>query len=386
MPDFVVKYLVRLKFSVSGVVEKADVVGAIFGQTEGLFGPEMNLNELQKTWKIGRIEISLTSKNDDTSGEVLIPMSTDISTAALISAAVESVDKVGPCTASFSLVGIEDARAIKRKSITDRAKNIMKDWASKTTSESDKLLEEVSESTKRGKVLSYGKDQLPSTSGIADAEAIVLVEGRADVINLLRASIENVIALEGTKVPKTIIDLCKGKRVTAFLDGDHSGDLIAKELAQVVNVDRMIRAPAGKEVEDLTPVEIQDLIKGDKPQKKPPIKTQETKPRPPETKSKVNLPDEILKKVKEVQPSIEGTLEAAIFDKDLKECCRCAVSELVKKLETCKDPRTIVFDGIITQRLAEASSKCGITTVVGHRMGAISKKPSDVALILFGDL
>ena len=386
MPDFVVKYLVRLKFSVSGVVEKADVVGAIFGQTEGLFGPEMNLNELQKTWKIGRIEISLNSKNDDTNGEVLIPMSTDISTAALISAAVESVDKVGPCTASFSLVGIEDARAIKRKSITDRAKNIMKDWASKTTSESDKLLEEVSESTKRGKVLSYGKDQLPSTSGIADAEAIVLVEGRADVINLLRASIENVIALEGTKVPKTIIDLCKGKRVTAFLDGDHSGDLIAKELAQVVNVDRMIRAPAGKEVEDLTPVEIQDLIKDDKPQKKPPVRTQETKPRPPETKSKVNLPDEILKKVKEVQPSIEGTLEAAIFDKDLKECCRCAVSELVKKLETCKDPRTIVFDGIITQRLAEASSKCGITTVVGHRMGAISKKPSDVALTLFGDL
>ncbi|MFQ6010780.1 MAG: DNA primase, partial [Nitrososphaerales archaeon] len=134
MPDFVVKYLVRLKFSVGGVVEKADVVGAIFGQTEGLFGPEMNLNELQKTWKVGRIEIGLTSKNDDTSGEVIIPMSTDISTAALISAAVESVDKVGPCSAKFSLMGIEDARAIKRKSITDRAKNIMKDWASKTTS------------------------------------------------------------------------------------------------------------------------------------------------------------------------------------------------------------------------------------------------------------
>ncbi len=386
MPDFVVKYLVRLKFSVSGVVEKADVVGAIFGQTEGLFGPEMNLNELQKTWKIGRIEISLTSKNDDTSGEVLIPMSTDISTAALISAAVESVDKVGPCTASFSLVGIEDARAIKRKSITDRAKSIMKDWASKTTSEGDKLLEEVSESTKRGKVLSYGKDQLPSTSGIADAEAIVLVEGRADVINLLRASIENVIALEGTKVPKTIIDLCKGKHVTAFLDGDHSGDLISKELSQVVKVDRIIRAPAGKEVEELTPVEIQDLIKVEKPQKKAAAKTQEAKPRQPETKSKVSLPEEILNKVKEVQDTIDGTLEAVVFDKQLKECCRLAVSELVQKLETCKDPRTIIFDGIITQRLVETSSKCGITTVVGHRMGAISKKPSEIALAVFGDL
>jgi len=262
----------------------------------------------------------------------------------------------------------------------------MKDWASKTTSEGDKLLEEVSESTKRGKVLSYGKDQLPSTSGIADAEAIVLVEGRADVINLLRASIENVIALEGTKVPKTIIDLCKGKYVTAFLDGDHSGDLISKELSQVVKVDRIIRAPVGKEVEELTPVEIQDLLKAEKPQKKTPVRTQETKPRQPEPKSKVSLPEEILKKVTEVQTTIDGTLEAAVFDKDLKECCRFAVSELVQKLETCKNPRTIIFDGIITQRLVETSSKCGITTVVGHRMGAITKKPSDIALTVFGDL
>jgi len=382
MPDFIVKYLVRLKFSVSGVVEKADVVGAIFGQTEGLFGPEMNLNELQKTWKVGRIEISLTSKNDDTNGEVLIPMSTDISTAALISAAVESVDKVGPCIAKFSLVGIEDARAIKRKSITDRAKTIMKDWASKTTSEGEKLLEEVSESTKRGKVYSYGKDQLPSTNGISDAESIVLVEGRADVINLLRASIENVIALDGTKVPRTIIDLCKGKHVTAFLDGDHSGDLISKELSQVVKVDRIIRAPSGKEVEDLTPVEIQDLIKG----AKPPKKTQDTKPRQPEPKSKVTISEEILKKVKEVQNSIDGTLEAVVFDQGLKECCRFAVNELVKKLGTCKDPKTLVFDGIITQRLVEASSTCGITTVVGHRMGAVTKKPSEITLTVFGDL
>jgi len=229
-------------------------------------------------------------------------------------------------------------------------------------------------------------NQLPSTSGIADAQAIVLVEGRADVINLLRASIENVIALEGTKVPRTIIDLCKGKHVTAFLDGDHSGDLISKELAQVVKVDRLVRAPAGKEVEELTPVEIQDLLNDEKPQKKAPVRTQETKPKPPATKSKVSIPEEILKKVKEVQTSIEGTLEAAIYDKDLKECCRCAVSEVVHKLETCKDPRTIIFDGIITQRLVEASSKSGITTVVGHRMGAITKKPSDVALTLFGDL
>ena len=47
----------KAKFEVEGVVEKADLIGAIFGQTEGLFGPEMNLQELQKTWKVGQIEV-----------------------------------------------------------------------------------------------------------------------------------------------------------------------------------------------------------------------------------------------------------------------------------------------------------------------------------------
>ena len=130
MPDSgIVKYLVKLKFDVDGVVERADVIGAIFGQTEGLFGPEMNLNELQKSWKVGRIEINLESKNDRTRGEVIVPMSTDIGTAALIAAAVESVDKVGPCSARFTVGAIEDVRAAKRKQIVDRAKIIVRDWS-----------------------------------------------------------------------------------------------------------------------------------------------------------------------------------------------------------------------------------------------------------------
>src|SRR3990170_5742295 len=123
LPDSaIVKYHVKLKFEVDGVVEKADLVGAIFGQTEGLFGPKMNLNELQKTWKVGRIEINLDSKNGKTHGEVIIPMSTDIQTASLIAAAVENVDKVGPCTAHFQLAEVEDVRSSRRKAIVDRAK------------------------------------------------------------------------------------------------------------------------------------------------------------------------------------------------------------------------------------------------------------------------
>jgi len=262
LPDSgLVKYLVRLKFEVDGVVERADVIGAIFGQTEGLFGPEMNLNELQKSWKIGRIEINLESKNDRTRGEVIIPMSTDIGTAALIAAAIESVDKVGPCTAKFTLSAIEDARASKRKQIVDRAKAIIREWSSKTASEGETLLKDVVESTKRAKVITFGPEELPAGPGIYTSDTIYLVEGRADVVLFLRAGIENVIALEGTSIPDSIIELSKKKRLIAVLDGDRGGDLIEKELAQVAKVEKVIRAPQGKEVEELTPIELINLLK-----------------------------------------------------------------------------------------------------------------------------
>ena len=242
----IVKYLVKLRFEVEGVVEKADLIGAIFGQTEGLFGPEMNLQELQKTWKVGRIEINLSSNNGRTSGEVLIPMSTDVSTCALIAAAVENVDKVGPCEARFQLLGISDVRADRRKVIVDRAKSIMKEWASKTTSEGEESLKDIVDSTKKGRVMSYGREGLPAGPAVTSSEVVYVVEGRADIINLLRAGIENTIAVEGTSVPETVKEIAKRKTVYAFLDGDRGGDLILKELSQVAKVDKVFRAPRGR--------------------------------------------------------------------------------------------------------------------------------------------
>ncbi len=261
MPESgIIKYHVRIKFEVDGVVEKADLIGAIFGQTEGLFGPEMNLHELQKNWKVGRIEIKLESKNGRTNGQVIIPMGTDMSTSALIAATIENIDKVGPCTAKFNLSAIEDIRAIKRKTITDRAKNIMKEWASRTSSESEDILKEVTASTKAAKIISFGKENLPAGPDIYLAKEIYLVEGRADVNVLLHSGISNVIAIEGTKVSQAIIDLGKEKSLIAFLDGDRGGDLIEKELKQVLKLKNVFRAPSGKEVEDLTPIEVLRIL------------------------------------------------------------------------------------------------------------------------------
>ena len=383
MPDSgIVKYLVKLRFEVDGVVERADVIGAIFGQTEGLFGPEMNLNELQKSWKVGRIEINLESKNDKTRGEVIIPMSTDIGTAALIAAAVESVDKVGPCSARFNVGVIEDVRAVKRKQIVDRAKLIVRDWSSKTSSEGENLLKDVTESTKRAKVINYGMENLPAGPGVYSSELVYLVEGRADVVLFLRAGIENVVALEGTSVPESIIELGKKKRLIAVLDGDRGGDLIEKELAQVVRVEKVLRAPTGKEVEDLTPIDVLNMLKAEAPSAPRRERAAErAEPKAPEE------PEEpVVIKARELFPNLNGSLEAVLLDQGLQEIGRFPISELVQKMEGTSGAQYLIFDGIVTQRLVESAARVGVKGIIGHRTGELNEVPGDVRIGTFRDL
>jgi len=349
LPDSgIVKYLVRLKFEVDGVVERADVIGAIFGQTEGLFGPEMNLNELQKSWKVGRIEINLESKNDKTRGEVIVPMSTDIGTAALIAAAVESVDKVGPCSARVTLAAIEDVRATKRKQIVDRAKTIVREWSSKTSSEGENVLKDVTESTKRAKVVNYGMENLPAGPAVFSSDMVYLVEGRADVVLFLRAGIENVVALEGTSVPDSIIELGKKKRLIAVLDGDRGGDLIEKELAQVVRVEKVLRAPPGKEVEDLTPMDVLNLLRSERLEAPARPQRRERAAEKVEEKPTEEPDEPVVVKTREIYPDLNGTLEAILLDQGLQEVGRYPISELVQKMQGAPGAYYLIFDGIVT--------------------------------------
>ncbi|HNL87406.1 MAG TPA: DNA primase, partial [Methanoregulaceae archaeon] len=60
------KYLIHLHLEAEGVVEKPDVVGAIFGQTEGLLGEDLDLRDLQRTGRVGRIDVQISSKKGET--------------------------------------------------------------------------------------------------------------------------------------------------------------------------------------------------------------------------------------------------------------------------------------------------------------------------------
>ena len=372
----IVKYHVKLSFDVDGLVEKADIIGAIFGQTEGLLGPEMNLNELQKVSKVGRIEVNTTATSTQTNGDALLPMSTDITTAALIAAAIESIDKVGPFTAHFKLEAIDDVRSAKKKEIVDRAKAIVQKWSTKTISEGEEMLKDVSEGG-TGKLTTFGREKLACGSGVFDSPWIILVEGRADVINLLRAGFDNALAIEGARIDESIKELCNSKsKVVAFLDGDRAGGFILKELKAMVNIDVIHRAPEGVEVEELTPQQIADILKDTAED----MKKETAKPmlKDPKDESIANV-------AKKVYENLNESLEAVALDDGVNELFKVPVSEVVGKLSTGSGIKYLVLDGIITQRLIDAAKEAGIECVIGHRIANL-KNTDGLVLKTFTDL
>ncbi len=364
------KYAIYAKFEVDGIVEKPDVVGAIFGQTEGLFGPELELRELQKTGRIGRIEIQLSTKQDKTQGRIMIPTSLDRASVALIAAALESIERIGPCNAKVVLEKIEDLREIKRKRIIERSREILKKWDMELASDTEKLLKKLLEESREYEVAKYGPEELPAGPDVKSSDSLIIVEGRADVLALLRAGVRNVIAIEGVKIPESVIKLAKTKKeVIVFLDGDRGGDLILKELMQTVPITYVVRAPPDMEVEDLTPKEILELL--DKA-KKPPTE-------PTEFNTHMDH-------VKKVVGELKNSLEAVIFDNNMEVITRIPVSNLAEELKNMEGVKAVVFDGIVTQRIVDIASEKGVSLLVGCRVSDITKKPKNLKIMSFEDL
>ena len=380
----IVKYHVKLSYEVDGLVERADIIGAIFGQTEGLLGPEMNLNELQRVSKIGRIEVNASNTTNMTKGDALIPMSTDIDTCALIAAAIESIDKVGPFDCHFQLDAIDDVRAAKKDDIVKRAKEIKQRWATKTVSEGETMLKDVHEGASN-KVQSYGPSKLPCSKGIYDSPWIILVEGRADIINLLRAGYDNALAINGATIDESIKDLCdKKETVVAFLDGDRAGGFILKELKSVVNVDVELRADSGIEVEELTPQRVDEILRpvADRLNNGDGVSSSSSSGGP------ATLSDEdkpIAELTTKIYPDLNETLEAIAFDGEQNEIFKVPISELLSSLSTQSGIKSLLLDGIITQRLLEGAKNAGVEYIVGHRVAKLTNSDG-ISLKTFRDL
>ncbi|MBU2640011.1 MAG: DNA primase [Nanoarchaeota archaeon] len=255
------KYIVHGHIEIEGVVERPDVIGAIFGQTEGLLGEDLELRELQRSGRIGRIDVKTDIRSGKTEGEIIIPSSLDKAETAIIGAAIETIQRIGPCNAKVKISKIEDVRITKRNYVIERAKELLKVLTDSVLPDSQELTDEVAKSVRMMEIIEFGKDRLPAGPAIDDNEELIVVEGRADVLNLLKHGIKNVIAMNGTNVPETIKELSKKKHIILFVDGDRGGDLIIKEVSGVAEIDYVIKAPDGKEVEEITGKEIHKALR-----------------------------------------------------------------------------------------------------------------------------
>lgn len=386
------KYMIRAHIKAEGVVEKPDVIGAIFGQTEGLLGEELDLRDLQKSARVGRIEVEIEQKNGKSEGTILLPTSLDKVETAILAAALESVDRVGPCKAKITIEKIEDVRVAKRKRVIERAKELLAQIIEESREEGESISESVRQAVQAEEIIAYGPDRCPAGPDIDKSDSIIVVEGRRDVLNLLKHGIRNAIAVEGTSIPKTIVDLSKEKITTAFVDGDRGGELILRELLQVAEIDFVARAPPTREVEELPYKLIMKALKNKIPaeqyaemynieikrKEKPEEEIKEE--RREEKEEKIILSDE-QKRYREILDEITGTLKAVLLDKDGKEIKKIPVRELTDELKKTNNIKVVVFDGVVTQRLLDIASDRGVSVVVGIKMGNVIKKPTSVKVL-----
>src|SRR5881398_3553459 len=418
------KYLIQARLEAEGIVEKPDVVGAVFGQTEGLLGEELDLRDLQKS---GRIEVDVQSKKGRSEGTILIPSSLDQVETSILAAALETIDRVGPCKATIKVDKVEDTRVTKRNKIIERARSLLSSMVEESKTSGSDLLDEVRQSVQVSEIVSLGAERLPAGPNVSDSDAIIIVEGRQDVLNLLRSGIKNAIAVEGTNVPKTVQELSKERALTAFVDGDRGGDLILKELLQVAEVDFIARAPRGKEVEELTQKQIMKCLRnkipadqyvemyglsgqvykaesefpepkpagGPQPRAEPrpefrpePRKQREPReerpPAPLTPTTKVLNPK--LEKYRDILLQLGGSSTARLLDEGDGVVTEVPVRELVETLKSAKQTRAVVFDGIITQRILDIASEMNMHSIVGTKMGTITKQPAGVEVWTRSDL
>ncbi len=397
------KYIIHTSIDIEGVVDRPDVIGAIFGQTEGLLGADLELRELQKSGRIGRIEVNTETRTGKTKGTIIVPSSLDKAETSIVGAALEIIQRIGPCNAKLEVTNIEDVRVSKRSMVIERAKELLKKMMENTMPDSQELADEVTASVRVMEIVEYGKDRLPAGPQIDESDEVIVVEGRADVLNLLKHGFKNAIAINGTSVPETIVELCSKKLVTVFVDGDRGGNLIIKELTSVADIDFVTKAPDGKEVEELAKKEIHkalrsrisgeqaklelsrepertsmELVKRNPqhqqhPQGAHPPHQQFQRPmqRPPYQPAaappirRIQVSNEEKVAFKSMLEDLIGTRGAEILDSKLAVLGKVPISELHTALKSISNAHAVVFDGSIEREIVKAAEESNVKFLIG---------------------
>lgn len=374
------KYIVHAGIQIDGVIDRPDVIGAIFGQTEGLLGADLELRELQRSGRIGRIDVNTNTQSGKSQGEIIIPSSLDKAETAIIAAAIETIQRIGPCNAKVRIDKIEDVRVSKRNYVIERAKELLKILTDSVLPDSQEITDEVAQSVRMMEIKEYGKDRLPAGPNIEESDEVIVVEGRADVLNLLKNGIKNVVGMNGTNMPPTIKDLAAKKVITLFVDGDRGGDLIIKEVTGSAEIDYVTKAPDGKEVEEITKKEIHkalrsrvaieqvkmDMNGNGKPEEKTATQQQKDIRRlaRPVSSFVSKIPKERLDSFRKMLDDLVGTRGAYILDENLNILGKVPISELMDTLKSLRSVYAVVFDGVITRDIVLSAERSEVNYLV----------------------
>ncbi len=370
------KYILHAKFTADSLVEKPDVIGAVFGQTEGLLGEELDLREAQKNGKIGRINVESSSSGGRTTGEITIPTSLGVAETALIGAAIETIDRIGPSKAVITVDKIEDVRVSKREYIMKKAQ-ILLDTALKASSvDTTELLQKLYEDVRQKEFVEYGPEKLPSGPDLLDSEEIIIVEGRADVMNMLKHGFANVVGMNGTNIPKTVLELSRKKIVTLFVDGDRGGDMIINSFMQQGNVDFVAKAPSGMEVEELSKKEINQSLRLKVPAEE--YEAANGKHEAPEKKQvapqpHTDIPEEIKAKALPFVNEIVGTRGAFLVNDKFEIIGKIPYKEVEGSILNIENIYLIVLDGAITDEIAKSADESDVKYIVGSRVSGTAQ-------------
>ena len=406
------KYVIRASIRANGVVNKSDVVGAVFGQTEGLLGDELDLRDLQKSGRMGRVEVDVKSDKGKSTGEIVISSSMDQVETSVFAAALETVERVGPCKATVKITALEDSRSTKREVIIERARSLLINLIKNSRTAGSTITDTVRQALQTEEIVRF-KGKLPAGPNVASSDAVIVVEGRGDVLNLLKHGIKNAVAVEGTNIPKEVKDLSKERTVTAFVDGDRGGQMIIQELLQVAEIDFIARAPENTEVEYLTHKQIMKSLRdkvsaelfmeqnkwarpGGEEKSKPKKSSASAKAKPAKAAAKPAA--------KPAAPAKEAATAASpIFLEQLDQLdgsknARLLMGEeladevlivgLPEVLESHKNNGvdTLIMDGVITPHLVDLAPKAGIKTIVAKGKAVLPREPIGLSLFTREDL
>ena len=372
------KYVIHATIRAEGTVARKDVIGAIFGQTEGLLGEGLQLRKLQQTARIGHVDVNLNNNKGRSQGRIALPSSLDQVSTAVIGAALETIDRVGNSKATMKVTEIENIQSAKRDHIIDRAKELLLAIVNSGTDESRNIIDEVKAVLTLDTEVEFA--EMTAGPNAQASDSLIIVEGRNDVRNLLKYGIKTAIATMGSGIKPELVKLAASKKVvTAFMDGDRGGRLLLLEIEGKLgkSLTHVALAPRSREVEHLEGKVVTKCLNQKETASRivSRIKTEEAKSDDASVgkgNASLEAPDE----VKNWSPFLDGLKrnQAVIVLDDGSGSDPISPKNLEEALNNSDGAQGIVFSGKVSNRIFELAAGAGISNVVGKTVGPESLK------------